>query len=39
MIGFGVKPLHLGIGVQLVEVTHAQGQIGVGKELDCLWPR
>ena len=29
-----VKPALLGVGVQLVEVGHAHGQIGVGEELD-----
>lgn len=24
------------IGVKLVEVRHARGQVGVGKQLDCL---
>ena len=32
----GVKPLHLGIGVQFVEIAHPQGQIGVGEQLDSL---
>ena len=31
-----VQTLHLGVGVQLVEVTDPQRQIGVGKKLDCL---
>ncbi len=31
-----VKSLHLGIRVQLVEVAHAQRQIGVGEELHRL---
>ncbi len=31
-----VKSLHLGIRVQLVEVAHAQRQIGVGEELHSL---
>ena len=31
--GLGVQSFHLGIGVQLVEVTHTQRQVGVRKEL------
>lgn len=31
-----VESLDLGIGVQLVEIGGAQGQIGVGEELDSL---
>ena len=29
----GVEPLHLGIGVQLVEIAYPESQIGVGEEL------
>ena len=32
----GVQSLHLGIGVQLVEVGNAQCQIGVAEQLNCL---
>ena len=32
----GVETLHLGVGVQLVEVAHAQGEVGVGEELHGL---
>ena len=34
----GVQPLHLCIGIQLVEIADTQGQIGVGKQLNsfCL---
>ncbi len=32
----GVQALHLGIGIQLVKVRYAQGQIGIGKQLDGL---
>ena len=32
----GVQALHLGVGIQLIEVRHPQGQIGIGKELDGL---
>ena len=28
----GVQSLHFGIGVQLVEVAHTQGEIGIGEE-------
>ena len=31
-----VEPAHLAVGVELVEVRNAQGEIGVGEELDCL---
>ena len=34
--GLGVEPLDLGVGVKLVEVADAEGQIGVGEELDGL---
>ena len=34
--GLGVEPLHLSISVELVEVTDAQGKVGVGKEFDGL---
>ena len=34
--GAGVKTFHLSICVQLIEETHAQCQIGVGKQLYCL---
>ena len=32
----GIQTLALGVGVQLIEVRHAQRQIGVGKQLDSL---
>ena len=32
--GLGIEALHLGIGVELVEVAHAKSKIGVGEELD-----
>ena len=32
----GIKPLHLGVGVQLIEEANAEGQIGVGEQLDRL---
>ena len=32
----GIETLALGVGVQLIEVRHAQRQIGVGKQLDSL---
>ena len=32
----GIQALALGVGVQLIEVRHAQRQIGVGKQLDSL---
>ena len=32
----GIKPLHLGVGVQFVEEGNAEGQIGVGEQLDRL---
>ena len=32
----GVQSLHLGIGIQLVEVANTQCQIGVGKQFDRL---
>ena len=32
----GVEALGLGVGVQLVEIAHAQRQVGVGEELDRL---
>ena len=34
--GAGVKPLDLGVGVQLVEVAHPEGEVRVGEELDGL---
>ena len=34
--GACVEALHLGVGVQLVEVADAQGQVGVGEEFDGL---
>ena len=34
--GTCVQAFHLGIGVELVEVAHTQGKIGVGKEFDSL---
>ena len=34
--GLGIESFHLGICVQLVEVAHAESQIGVGEELDSL---
>ena len=34
--GLRVEPLHLGIGVQVVEITDAQRQVGIGEKLDCL---
>ena len=34
--GAGVEALDLGVGVKLVEVAHAQGQVGVGEELHGL---
>ena len=34
--GARVETLDLGVGVELVEVAHAQGQVGVGEELDGL---
>ena len=36
MMAAEFKALHLGIGIQLVEIADAQGKIGVGKQLDCL---
>ena len=30
------QALHLGIGVQLIEIAHAEGQVGVGEELHGL---
>lgn len=32
----GIKPLHLGAGVQFIEEGNAEGQIGVGEQLDRL---
>ncbi len=32
--GLRVEAFHLGVGVELVEVAHAQGQVCVGEELD-----
>ncbi len=32
----GVEALGLGVGIQLIEITDAHGQVGVGKELDGL---
>ena len=32
--GLRVEAFHLGVGVELVEVAHAQGQVGVGEELN-----
>ena len=32
----GVKALHLGVGVELVEVAHSQGEVGVGEEFHRL---
>ncbi len=32
--GLRVEAFHLGVGVELVEVTHAEGQVGIGKEFD-----
>ena len=32
----GVEAAGLGVGVELVEVAHAQGEVGVGKKLDGL---
>ena len=32
----GIKPLHLGVGVQFIEEGNAEGQIGVGEQLDRL---
>ena len=29
-----VQALHLGVGIQLVKVGHAQGQVGIGEQLD-----
>ena len=34
--GSGVQAPHLCVGVQLVEVGHPQGKVGVGKKLYCL---
>ena len=34
--GTCVQAFHLGIGVELVEVAHTQGKVGVGEELDGL---
>lgn len=34
--GAGVKALHLGVGVQLVEVADTEGKVGVGEELHGL---
>ena len=34
--GLRIQSFHLGVGVQLVEVTHAQCQIGVGEEFHRL---
>ena len=34
--GLGIEALHLGVGVQFVEVADAQGEVGVGEELDGL---
>ena len=34
--GFRVQSLHIGIGVELVEIRHAQRQIGVGKQFHRL---
>ncbi len=31
-----VKPLHLGVGVHLVEVAHPQCKVGIGEQLDRL---
>ena len=32
----GIEALHLGIGVQLIEIAHAKGKIGIGEQLDGL---
>ena len=32
----GIKPLHLGVGVQFIEEGNAEGKIGVGEQLDRL---
>ena len=37
--GLGVQTLHLSICVQLVEIAHAQREVGVGKEFNCLSTR
>ena len=34
--GVSFQPLHLRIGVQLIEIANAQCQIGVGKQLNSL---
>ena len=34
--GLGVEALNFGVGVQLVEVAHAEGEVGVGEELHRL---
>ena len=34
--GLGVESLHFGVCIQLVEVAHSQGEVGVGEELHCL---
>ena len=34
--GAGVESFHLSIGIELVEVADAQGEVGVGEELDGL---
>ena len=35
----GVQPLAFCVGVQLIEVSHAQSQIGVSEQLDRLGPQ
>ncbi len=32
----GIQPLHFGVGIQLVKIGNAQGQVGVGEQLDRL---
>lgn len=34
--GLRVETLDFGVGVELVEVAYAQGEVGVGEELHCL---
>ena len=34
--GLSVEAFHLGVGVKLIEIAHAKGEVGVGKELHGL---
>ena len=34
--GLRVESFHFGVGVQLIEVAHTQGQVGVGKKFHSL---